>query len=481
MKFLVQLNMLKVAIILSFRSFALLLLLSLFFQACKQEEQVDILTPGGRVALPEELSAGASTIFTSTSKAYDTPSDWVTGDLMERFLEGDALYDDPRVSGESPSSGGLGPVYAGYSCASCHNDAGRTRSTLFSAGGSGPYGFSSFLTFIRTPHDQPFRQYGRVLHDQAIYGSKPEGKLRATYTEKQYSFPDGETYSLIFPHYEIYDWYADSIPVNQIEMSVRVPLRHVGMGPMMAVNQNEILRLASIQYPEYGISGKVNWVTERNKKYLGLSGHKAQHADLTIELGFSSDLGVTNDRFPHEIAEGQSQVNGNYNIQVTTREMAAVDFYLHALGVPARRAVNNPVVQKGGELFYQAKCNLCHTPTLHTQPGGVSLIDGTRVPWLGSQVIHPYSDYLLHDMGPELGDDYSQFNASGDEWRTTPLWGAGLQEVVNGHSNFLHDGRARNFTEAIMWHGGEGDVSRRKFSKMTKEERETLIMFLRSL
>ena len=84
-------------------------------------------------------------------------------------------------------------------------------------------------------------------------------------------------------------------------------------------------------------------------------------------------------------------------------------------------------------------------------------------------------------MGPELGDNYSQFNASGDEWRTTPLWGIGLQEVVNGHSHYLHDGRARNFTEAIMWHGGEGDVSRQIFQQMTKEERETLIMFLRSL
>ena len=473
--------MLPIRIFLSGRCFVLVILISLFFQACKEDEQADMLTPGGRVALPEELSAGASTIFTSTSKAYDTPADWVTGDLMELFLEGDALYDNPRVSGESPSSGGLGPVYAGYSCASCHNDAGRTRSTLFTSGGSGPYGFSSFLTFIRTPNDQNLRQYGRVLHDQAIYGSEPEGKLRATYTEKQYSFPDGERYSLIFPQYEIYDWYADSIPVDQVELSVRVPLRHVGMGLMMAVDQNEILRLATIQYPEFGISGKVNWVTERNKKYLGLSGHKAQHADLTVELGFSSDLGVTNDRFPHEVAEGQSQVNGNYPIQVTTKEMAAVDFYMHALGVPARRAVSNPTVQKGEELFYQAKCHLCHTPTLHTQAGGVSLIDGTRVPWLGSQVIHPYTDYLLHDMGPELGDDYSQFNATGDEWRTTPLWGVGLQEVVNGHSNFLHDGRARNFTEAIMWHGGEGDVSRQKFSKMTKEERKILIMFLRSL
>ncbi|MCW3785324.1 di-heme oxidoredictase family protein [Plebeiibacterium sediminum] len=463
----------------------LLLLLSIIFSvsliSCEKTENEIIYTPGGRVAYPEELSAGNSTVFVTSSTAYDTPANWVTNDLASWFLEGDALYDNPRVSDGNLVNGGLGPVYAGYSCASCHNDAGRTVSTLFTDGGTGKYGFSSFLTFMRTPNGQYHREYGRVLHDQAVYGSEPEGKLRVNYTEQNYTFPDGETYSLITPHYEIYDWYADSIPAEQLEISVRTPLRHVGMGLMLAIDKNEIKQLASIQYPEYGISGEINWVTERNVKSIGLSGHKAQHSDLTVELGFLSDMGVTNSRFPHEVSEGQSQVDGDYDIQITTEDMAAVDFYLHSLGVPARRAVTNATVIAGKELFYKAKCHLCHTPTLHTQPEGVNLLDGTHIPWLGGQTIHPYSDYLLHDMGPELGDDFSQFNASGDEWRTTPLWGVGLQEVVNGHSHFLHDGRARDFTEAIMWHGGEGDVSRQAFANMSSEERETLIMFLRSL
>lgn len=453
----------------------------LLFSSCEKNEDELILTPGGRLATLEELSAGASTIFTSTSKAFDTPADWVTGSLSERFLVGDALYDNPRVMDGNAMNGGLGPVYCGYSCASCHNDAGRTKSSLFTDGGSGKYGFSSFLTFFRTKNDQYYKNYGRVLHDQAVYGATPEGKVRVTYEEKEYEFPDGEKYYLITPTYEIYDWYADSIPMEEIEISVRTPLRHVGMGLMLAIDKNEIKELASIQYPEYGISGEINWVTERNQKKIGLSGHKAQHADLTVELGFLSDMGVTNDRYPQEVSEGQSQVTEDYGIQMTTEDMANVDLYMHTLGVPARRAVSNPTVQAGEKLFYKAKCNLCHTPTLHTQNEGVTLIDGTKLPWLGGQTIHPYSDYLLHDMGPELGDDYSQFNASGDEWRTTPLWGVGLQEVVNGHSHFLHDGRARNFTEAIMWHGGEGDVSRQIFRNFTKEEREELIMFLRSL
>lgn len=452
-----------------------------FSVSCTIHDDEDIYTPGGNLALPEELSAGASTSFTFTSVAFDTPSDWVDGKLMDRFLAGDALYDNTRVSDGNPLNGGLGPVYSGYSCTSCHNGAGRTKSHLFTDGGSGPYGFSSFLTFIRTPNDQYHRDYGRVLHDQAIVGATPEGKLAVEYTEQTYQFPDGEEYSLITPRYSIYNWYADSISPDDLEMSVRTPLRHVGLGLMLAVDKDEIKMLAATEYPEYGISGKINWVKERGETYMGLSGHKAQHADLTVELGFLSDMGVTNDRFPHEIAHGQSQVTDEYGIQISTEDMANVDLYLHSLGVPARRNVTDPKVKRGEELFYKAKCQLCHIPTLHTQPEGVELIDGTHIPWLGGQTIHPYTDYLLHDMGPELGDNFSQFNATGDEWRTTPLWGIGLQEIVNGHSHFLHDGRARNFVEAIMWHGGEGDVSRQIFANMSKDDRDALIMFLRSL
>lgn len=453
---------------------------TILFTSCTKPK-VEVYTPGDNLAKPEELSGGNSTTFTFTSMAYDTPSDWVTGSLMGRFLAGDALYDTPRVSDGNPVNGGLGPVYSGYSCGSCHVGAGRTKSTLHTDGGSGSYGFSSFLTFLRTPNNQYHREYGRVLHDQAIYGAEPEGKLNVSYAEQTYAFPDGETYSLITPNYWITDWYADPIAPENLEMSVRVPLRHVGLGLMLNVDQNEIMQLAANSYPEYGISGEVNWVTERGMTMMGITGHKAQHGDLTIELGFLSDMGVNNDRFPHEVSHGQSQVDGDYDIQITTEDMANVDFYLHSLGVPARRHVDDPVAKRGEELFYQAKCQLCHTPTLHTNPQGGTLIDGTSLPWIGGQIIHPYTDFLLHDMGPELGDNFSQFNASGDEWRTTPLWGIGLQNVVNGHTDFLHDARARNYVEAIMWHGGEGDVSRQIFYNMPKDDRDDLVTFLKTL
>ncbi|MDE6436821.1 MAG: c-type cytochrome, partial [Muribaculaceae bacterium] len=145
-----------------------------------------------------------------------------------------------------------------------------------------------------------------------------------------------------------------------------------------------------------------------------------------------------------------------------------------------------PTVKRGEAVFFEAGCHLCHVTTLHTRPRGTVLLAGTSLPWLGGQTVHPYSDFLLHDMGSEimgvgLNDNYPSGLARGNEWRTTPLWGIGLQEKVNGHTYFLHDGRARNFTEAIMWHGGEGWASRQKFASMTRDDRAALVRFLQSL
>jgi CxxC motif-containing protein (DUF1111 family) len=439
------------------------------------------------------LSAGTSTIFSTSSFAYDTEADWLSADLKLRFNRGDKLYDNVRTS-TNDYGGGLGPVYAGYSCGSCHRNAGRTKPGIWSEGGSGSYGFSSMLVYITRKNGAFFQDYGRVLHDQSIYGVQAEGKLKATFRYEKGQFPDGEEYELCVPEYEIVEWYADSIRPEDLFCTVRIPLRHVGMGQMMALDRDEIEQLAAkSNYPEYGISGRANYITERGVKQLGLSGNKAQHADLTVELGFSSDMGVTNSRYPEEICEGQLQMSQGSmmglsyeQLDVTTEEMENVDLYMHCLGVPARRRVNNATVQRGEQMFYKAKCHLCHVTTLHTRPRGATLLNGTELPWLGSQTIHPYSDFLLHDMGSEimdvgLNDNYVSGLARGNEWRTTPLWGIGLQEKVNGHTYFLHDGRARNLNEAILWHGGEGEASKNLYKKMDKEDRDALITFLNSL
>lgn len=466
------------------------LVVALALMSCDDEglDVLDIEVPEGYA-----LSAGTSTIFMNSSKAYDSEAEWVTGALASRFTRGDRLYDDMRTS-SNDYGGGLGPVYAGYSCGSCHGNAGRTKSALWSDGGSGPYGFSAMLVYVTRKNGAFFKDYGRVIHDQAIYGVSAEGKLKVEWRYESGSFPDGETYELACPSYTITDWYADEIDPDDLFCTVRIPLRHVGMGQIMSLDPVEIEALASrSNYPEYGISGRCNYVTERGVLSLGVSGNKAQHADLTVELGFSSDMGVTNSRYPEEICEGQIQINQGSmmgllydKLDVSTEDMENVDLYMQSLGVPARRNVNDPEVKLGERMFYEAKCHLCHVTTLHTRPRGSVLLNGTQLPWLGNQTIHPYSDFLLHDMGSEimgvgLNDNYVSGLARGNEWRTTPLWGIGLQEKVNGHTCFLHDGRARNFVEAIMWHGGEGEASRNLFKAMTKERRDALVKFLESL
>lgn len=451
-------------------------------------EADDIEIPSGYA-----LSAGTSTVFMNSSMAYDSPADWLSGSYFSRFTRGDKLYDYLRSSGNT-LGGGLGPVYAGYSCGSCHRNAGRTKPTLWSEGGSGSAGFSSMLIYITRRNGAFFQDYGRVVHDQSIFGVKAEGKLSVSYTKQKFHFPDGEEYELCKPTYTISEWYADSIAPEDLMCTVRIPLRHVGMGQMMALDQNEIETLAArSNYPEYGISGRCNYITERGIRSLGVSGNKAQHADLTVELGSSSDMGCTNSRYPEEICEGQAQVNQGSmmglsyaQLDVSTEDMECVDLYMQSLGVPARRDVNDPTVKRGEQMFYKAKCHLCHVTTLHTRPRGTVLLNGTQLPWLGSQTIHPYSDFLLHDMGSEimgvgLNDDYVSGLAMGNEWRTTPLWGIGLQSKVNGHTYFLHDGRARNLVEAIMWHGGEAEASKKLFKIMNKEDRDALITFLNSL
>ncbi len=443
------------------------LIFALALQACNGD---DITEQEKR----SDLSAGASTTYTFTKVAFDTPSDWLKGAQEKRFLSGDGIYDAPRNSG-NVMNGGLGPLYSGYACAGCHDGAGRTLPTLHSDGGTGHNGYSVFLVDFMTTDKQFLHDYGEVLHDQAIYGHKPEGKLSVTYTETEHSFPDGEKYKLITPSYQITDWSGTTTAAY--EMSVRIPLRHVGMGMMMAVDREMIKELATKKY-ESGVSGKVNYVNGK----VGLVGHKAQNTDLTVEVSFASDIGAMNSRFPNP----SKLINGrmpdeDQSDQVSDEDMADVDFYLHTLGVPARRNVNDPVVIRGEEMFMKAKCQECHVQTLRTRPEGATLIDGTHLPELGNQEIHPYTDYLVHDMGPALADKVKNGEAEGYEWRTTPLWGIGLQNLVNGHQTFLHDGRARNFIEAIMWHGGEAETSKKIFENMPKADRDALLKFLHSL
>jgi len=138
------------------------------------------------------------------------------------------------------------------------------------------------------------------------------------------------------------------------------------------------------------------------------------------------------------------------------------------------RTPDDPTVARGYVRFTETGCAACHRPTLGTG-------DHPTLPALSGQTIHPYTDLLLHDMGEGLADGRPDFEASGREWRTPPLWGIGLLAAVNGHAYYLHDGRARTLTEAILWHGGEAEEARERFLELEAPERAALIRFLESL
>ena len=171
---------------------------------------------------------------------------------------------------------------------------------------------------------------------------------------------------------------------------------------------------------------------------------------------------------------GQGGCTGNYRPEVVPSRLSNITLYLQALAVPARRDPGDAVVRLGEKLFSAAHCGVCHVDEMKT--GG-----RTAIPSASNQVIRPYTDLLLHDMGDDLADGRPEYEASGREWRTPPLRGLGLSRIVNGHGDLLHDGRARNVTEAILWHGGEAESAREAFRAMPGTEREALVKFVESL
>ncbi|NJO91015.1 MAG: thiol oxidoreductase, partial [Chloroflexia bacterium] len=156
--------------------------------------------------------------------------------------------------------------------------------------------------------------------------------------------------------------------------------------------------------------------------------------------------------------------------EIDMQTLDDVAFYVKTLGVPAARNFNDPKVIEGRKIFEKLSCTACHTPSFTT--GTMS-----DIPEISNQKIFPYTDMLLHDMGEDLADNRPEFKADGKEWKTRPLWGIGLTHLANGHTTFLHDGRARNLTEAILWHGGEAKNSREEFMKLSKSQRDNLLAF----
>jgi CxxC motif-containing protein (DUF1111 family) len=255
----------------------------------------------------------------------------------------------------------------------------------------------------------------------------------------------------------------------------------IGLGLLEAIPEEAILALAA-RPPVDGMAGHVNrvWDESQRRTVLGRFGLKANHGSVReqVAAAFINDIGLSTSVYPDQNCP-PVQANCKEQMvagqpEITDLRLAATELYVSALAVPARRNVGDPQVMRGEHLFGDARCERCHVSEMHTG-------DSKVVPQLAGQTIHPYTDLLLHDMGPDLADGRPDYLARGSEWRTPPLWGIGLSEKVNGAGAFLHDGRARNFSEAILWHGGEAAVSREAFRSMSREDRAALIAFLGSL
>ena len=395
--------------------------------------------------------------------------------------EGDeffALAFDPLGAVDSTTDG-LGPIMNATSCESCHVGDGRGQ----------PFGQGSGLLIRLAINQQGLHGetladpvYGGQFQDMSIAGYQAEGTISIEYTEVAGTFADGTPYSLHVPSYRL-DGLSDGALADGVTFSPRVGNQVYGLGLLEAISEDTILATADPNDSDGdGISGKPNYVWDffNNRLALGYFGWKANQPHLLQQSAgaFSGDLGLTTSIFmgnPCTAAQVDCLgLSDGGSPEVTDEILQKVAFYTQTLGVPAQRNTTAPQFQTGEALFVQAQCSTCHLPQVTT---GIH----PTVPQLSNQTIAPFTDLLLHDMGEGLADGQLDYQASGSEWRTAPLWGIGLFETVNGHTYYLHDGRARNLSEAILWHGGEAQASRDAFIGMSATDREALLTYLASI
>ena len=425
----------------------------------------------------ERLSGGSQTVFDATAKAFSHQFKNLTSYDSKIHELGDAGFEQTFVTAPAPINSGLGGVYNNVSCISCHHNDGIGVPT---AGESQ----SSLLIRISEPGSnehggpKPVPGYGTQVQDKAIFGKQPEAKVNIVYSYQTYTFSDGTSYELRTPTYSLTDLYA---PINgNYITSPRLAPPVFGLGLLGAVPEAEILSKVDEQDANGdGISGKANYVWDQtyHKMMLGRFGWKANVATINSQVAgaYNADMGITNSVFPTETDAGQLQDDGlQDDPELADSTLHAVVFYAQTLQVPARRDVTDPKVLRGKQIFMDAGCAGCHEPTLTT---GVDV----AFPQLSNQRIHPYTDLLLHDMGGGLADHRPDYEASGTEWRTAPLWGLGLYARVNYPAYYLHDGRARTLTEAIMWHGGEAQSAKEYVQGLSASDRDALLAFLGSL
>ncbi|MEO1091828.1 MAG: di-heme oxidoredictase family protein [Pseudomonadota bacterium] len=469
------------------------------------EERAAILAPTTDFSAAERwegLPGGSATNRTRLDgNAFSQPSSTLSFEDRGDFFVGNGFFKRLWVTAPASTTAadGLGPLYNARACQRCHLKDGRGHPP------SGPddVAVSMFLRLSVPPTTEaeiadlaefrraviPEPTYGTQLQNFGIPGVAGEGRMAISYDEVPVELAGGEIVRLRKPTYAVADPAYGPLHSNTM-LSPRVAQPMIGLGLLEAIPESDLL---AREDPEDldgdGISGRANrvWSDVHERVAMGRFGWKAGKPTIAEQgaAAMAGDIGVSNPLAPHHwgdcteaqtaCLEAPSGADAQYeDLEAPSQVMDLITFYSQHLAVPARRDVDQPEVLRGKELFYTSGCTGCHVPKHATATEGVD-------PALAGQLVWPYTDLLLHDMGDGLADHRPEGLADGREWRTAPLWGLGLTETVNGHTFLLHDGRARNVTEAVLWHGGEAEAARERFRLMTPDDRAALLAFLNSL
>jgi CxxC motif-containing protein (DUF1111 family) len=424
------------------------------------------LVPIARAQEITRLGGDATSNLPSTV-ALELPAPNIGSDALSRFhIEAHAQFHGSFEARAVDGKRVLGPFFNHNSCGGCHFKNSRGAVSFSASAEGSPMLVKVALRGLNpdgSPRDVP--GVGEQLQDHTIDG-KSRFSIRLRFRTQRGTYPDGTPYTLRRPQLRFSIPKVDS---KRVGTSLRMTPPIIGMGLLEAVPAHKIFALVDpADRNKDGISGRASYVPdlETGRYALGRFGWRATHPTLKQQTAaaFVHDMGMTNELF--------RESDGTF--EVPSALLDQVRFYQQAAGVTPAREQSEGDVIAGKSLFQKLNCSGCHTMTLVT--------GDSSYPGVANQVIHPFTDLLLHDMGVGLKDSRPEFSASGKEWRTPPLWGIGLAETLSQkRTGFLHDGRARTLEEAILWHGGEAQRSRDAFMALRHKEREQLIRFLRSL
>ena len=455
----------------------LLAILIVTMSSCSKNEDSEVYEDLPNLT-ERQLAGGATTIFSDNSNAFSTVAPNATGTDFTNHAFGDGQFEQAFVTAPATVNGGLGNIFNNTSCVSCHVKDGRSAfpSNITNLSGLLLRGSIPGVSINGSPN--PIPGFGTQIQNQAVFGTVPEARYQVSLSTVNETLADGTVITLRKPVFTLVDSYI-TLPANMM-LSPRIASPVFGLGLLEAISEATILSKQDINDSDNdGISGKANYVWDpvSQQTKIGRFGWKANSSSVLVQCAgaYVEDMGVTNYVFPNET--GFNQSNGqdglNDDPEISNAILDAVALYCKTLAVPAARNVTNIDVRRGAKTFEEISCVKCHSPKQQSSFNAIASIS--------NQTFYPYTDLLLHDMGTELADNRPDYLATGTEWKTRPLWGIGLTQIVNGHTNFLHDGRARNITEAILWHGGEAQNSKQKFKQLSTQKRNELLAFINSL